>query len=90
MNYIHEALNKLNKLGSAKVNVKAKKSVIKEGVESDWKELKSFEEVCDFGKGSEWIVADPKHGQEYFDIYTKYSFPCFGSATIHSEPLPNG
>ena len=86
-NYIHEALKELDDASLAKSKsikehffydmdkeegepeVKAEITFKDDG---SWKELKSFEEVRDFGEGSKWNVARPdEEGEYYFKAYTK-------------------
>lgn len=66
MNYIQEAFKRLNELGSAK---KEAFTPFANGV-GGWKELPTFKDVVEFGKGSKWVVARPD-GEHYFDRYLK-------------------
>jgi len=66
MNYIQEAFKRLNELGSAK---KEAFTPYANGV-GGWKELPTFEDVVEFGKGSKWIVSRPD-AERYYNRYLK-------------------
>ena len=71
MNYIQEALQKLNNLGKSKKEAWSPNPEIRK----DWKELKTFKDVVDFGKGSKWVVAKPD-GELYYNSYLKKNPGC--------------